>query len=39
MLLNLQNQLTAHKLVPHHPSHWTLAQMAKALSFHTMVFL
>jgi len=27
----------AHKLVPRHPSHWTSAQMAKALSFHNLI--
>ncbi len=30
--------MSAHKLVPCHPSHWTLAQMAKALSFHISIF-
>jgi len=30
--------MSTHKLVPCHPSHWTLAQMAKALSFHISIF-
>jgi len=30
-----QHFMSTHKLVPHHPSHWTLVRMAKALSFHT----
>jgi hypothetical protein len=31
--------MSAHKCVPRHPSHWTLARMAKALSFHKNIVL
>jgi hypothetical protein len=32
-----QQFMSAHKLAPHHPSHQTLARMAKALSFHITI--
>jgi len=32
--VNTQQVMSAYSLVPRHPSHWTLARMAKSLSFH-----